>query len=160
MKTHKNIALAWVSTFGLDIGDPACMACGSVRDKWSRLERAHLTPRALGGSDDPENIVLLCNPCHREAPDYVDPSFMIQWIISRESWPFGVHFGARGLRRAVEDIGGEDIKSMTDLDYGAPFREFIIERVGTHGPRLTASTVASAAVDYHRRNSAQHEGQE
>jgi len=158
MRTHLNIARAWVSTFDLDIGEPACMACGSIRDKWSKLERAHLTPRALGGSDDPENIVLLCNSCHRDAPDYADPSFMIQWITSREIWPFRLTFGPRGLLRALEDLG-EDVNSMTDLDYGAPFLEFLSERAGTHGPRITSATAASAVVDYHRRNSAQHKEQ-
>ena len=156
MKTHRAIARAWLATFVIDLGEPSCMACGSIRKKWRDLERAHLVPKALGGTDVPENIVLLCNRCHHDAPDYVDPSFMIEWIKARPANPFGLNFGVRELARAFEDIGA-DIQSMTDIPWD-PFRKFIKDRVNTHGAQLTASTAAAAAVDYYRRNSAQPEG--
>jgi HNH endonuclease len=46
----------------------------------SRLERCHIIPHSLGGSEDPENLVLLCGRCHREAPNVADPSFMWIWL--------------------------------------------------------------------------------
>ncbi|ACX52878.1 HNH endonuclease [Ammonifex degensii KC4] len=42
--------------------DGACVLCGSTR----RLQRHHLVPRSKGGTDTPENQVLLCAECHRE----------------------------------------------------------------------------------------------
>jgi HNH endonuclease len=53
-----------------------CWRCGYK----SRLERCHIIPHALGGSEDPENLVLLCGRCHREAPNVADPSFMWIWL--------------------------------------------------------------------------------
>jgi len=77
-----------------DLDDPCCFACGWFSEHWtkatpkaswerSRLERAHITPRSLGGSDDASNIILLCNPCHRDSPDWQDPSAMARWIAER-----------------------------------------------------------------------------
>lgn len=53
-----------------------CWRCGYK----SSLERCHIIPRALGGSDEPSNLVLLCSRCHLEAPNINDPRFMWIWI--------------------------------------------------------------------------------
>jgi Fe-S oxidoreductase len=37
-------------------------------------------PHSLGGTDGPENLVLLCSRCHRAAPNVSDPSFMWVWL--------------------------------------------------------------------------------
>ncbi|MDK2856745.1 MAG: hypothetical protein PWQ86_1958 [Bacillota bacterium] len=42
--------------------DGACVLCGSTE----KLQRHHLVPRAKGGTDTPENQVLLCAECHRK----------------------------------------------------------------------------------------------
>ena len=39
-----------------------CSMCGIER----RMHRDHIVPRALGGSDDPDNIQLLCANCHED----------------------------------------------------------------------------------------------
>lgn len=41
----------------------ACRVCGSSAPY---LEAAHIVPRSLGGGQNPESIVPLCAPCHRE----------------------------------------------------------------------------------------------
>jgi hypothetical protein len=46
----------------------------------TRLEKCHIVPHALGGSDFPENLVLLCARCHREAPNVDDPDYMWTWL--------------------------------------------------------------------------------
>lgn len=53
-----------------------CWRCGYK----SRLERCHIVPHSLGGSEDPANLVLLCRRCHREAPNVADPRFMWIWL--------------------------------------------------------------------------------
>jgi 5-methylcytosine-specific restriction endonuclease McrA len=45
-------------------GDP-CWRCGRPMYKWQRLERDHVTPRALGGMDGP--AVLAHAYCNRSA---------------------------------------------------------------------------------------------
>lgn len=38
-----------------------CLYCNSEED----LQPAHYDPRSLGGNDELDNIMLLCNTCHR-----------------------------------------------------------------------------------------------
>jgi len=77
-----------------DATAPCCFACGWFSERWSRptqkasweratLERAHIIPSSLGGSDDASNVILLCAPCHRDSPDWPDPSEMARWIAAR-----------------------------------------------------------------------------
>ncbi|MEK2144959.1 HNH endonuclease [Vibrio parahaemolyticus] len=49
-----------------------CWRCAHKR----KLQRCHIIPRALGGSEQPSNLVLLCGQCHSEAPNVNDPEFM------------------------------------------------------------------------------------
>lgn len=39
-----------------------CAACGSPMD----LERDHVEPRSQGGSDDPDNLQVLCHHCNKK----------------------------------------------------------------------------------------------
>lgn len=77
-----------------DIGEPCCFACGWYSERWDKatpkasweratLERAHIVPRSLGGADDASNVILLCNPCHQDSPDWRDPGEMARWIAER-----------------------------------------------------------------------------
>jgi ribosomal protein L37E len=53
-----------------------CWRCGYK----SNLERCHIIPHSLGGSDSTDNLVLLCRRCHRESPNVKDPSFIWRWL--------------------------------------------------------------------------------
>jgi hypothetical protein len=44
------------------------------------LERCHIVPHSRGGLDTPDNLILLCSRCHREAPNVSDPSFIWTWL--------------------------------------------------------------------------------
>lgn len=58
----------------------ACWACDLTTEDCGPLERAHLVPRSLGGSDDASNLVLLCRSCHRKAPNTDDAAYMLEWV--------------------------------------------------------------------------------
>lgn len=77
-----------------DLDAPCCFACGWHSERWTKatprasweratLERAHIVPSSLGGSDDASNVILLCSPCHHDSPDWPDPSAMARWIAER-----------------------------------------------------------------------------
>lgn len=53
-----------------------CWRCGCKKN----LQRCHIIPYALGGKDEPSNIVLLCSRCHSEGPNVNDPEIMWDWI--------------------------------------------------------------------------------
>ena len=45
------------------------------------LERCHIVPHALGGSDkDPSNLFLLCHDCHASSPDMANPKYFLRWV--------------------------------------------------------------------------------
>lgn len=72
---------------------------------WERatLERAHIIPAGLGGSNATNNIILLCSPCHRAAPDWDDPWEMAVWISRRpERSSKGMEHLDAWLRAAAE----------------------------------------------------------
>jgi hypothetical protein len=83
----------------LSLDDPCCFACGWFSERWksgrsprtawerARLERAHIIPAGLGGSNGADNIILLCTACHEESPDWFDPWEMALWISKRPDRP-------------------------------------------------------------------------
>jgi hypothetical protein len=52
----------------IDHDFPECWCCRKQRGDWSKFERCHIIPRALGGQSDPSNFFLMCKRCHRESP--------------------------------------------------------------------------------------------
>jgi len=83
----------------LSLDDPCCFACGWFSERWkggrsskmawerARLERAHIVPAGLDGSNEADNIILLCSPCHEESPDWFNPWEMALWISKRPERP-------------------------------------------------------------------------
>lgn len=134
--TKRAIAEAW----GGDVD--ACFACGWVS---TSLQRAHLVPHALGGSDtDPENFALLCGPCHRDAPDVDDAAVMVRWIDEHESY---VATLARAVSRGMERAGGaEAVPDGFDLNaaFAAEYEKAVA--VGGRYSLATHEAVAERVV--------------
>ena len=63
-----------------------CWRCGRKK----AVEKCHIIPRCLGGSNHPSNFVLLCKACHAECPDVNDKDFMFQWIERTKRNPFTI----------------------------------------------------------------------
>jgi hypothetical protein len=88
MTTRTEVASYWYGDLHLDMGEAMCWACrrwdgsgqeGAYEDAdW--LERCHLVPASLGGSDAPENLVMLCARCHREMPNVLDRTAALSWV--------------------------------------------------------------------------------
>lgn len=105
----------------IDPGEPMCFACGvhatdpdeppvwpGVWDRAFLLQRAHLVPRTLGGTDEVTNLVLLCPTCHHDAPDVADPAYMLGWIERRE------YCGRRNLRMIEEVMERVDVSAIVN----------------------------------------------
>ena len=56
-----------------------CWRCG-INHSSRKLEKCHIIPRALGGSNRVDNLVLLCHFCHLENPNVNDSKIMWDWI--------------------------------------------------------------------------------
>lgn len=57
----------------------ACFACGSE----DSLDIAHILSVSHGGSDDLDNLAILCKRCHLDAPEATDPRAMWTYIHQR-----------------------------------------------------------------------------
>lgn len=59
----------------LGLDEPACLVC------WRQpVERCHVVPDKLGGSNDVRNFALLCPAHHAEAPDVADAESFWAWV--------------------------------------------------------------------------------
>lgn len=59
----------------LGLDEPICLVCWQTP-----VERAHVVPESLGGSNDVRNFALLCPRHHREAPDVADAEAFWSWV--------------------------------------------------------------------------------
>ena len=81
-----------------------CWRCGCE----CTLHRCHIIPHSLGGKDEPSNMVLLCNRCHREAPNIDDAEFFWDWLLAQKASFYDTYW----IRRAFteyKDIYKESI---------------------------------------------------
>ena len=81
-REHIEINNYWLERFDfLEEDYPTCFVCGKVE----RLEKCHMIPKALGGSDTVDNLVLLCNEHHREAEKgKIDREYLFRLSEERE----------------------------------------------------------------------------
>lgn len=87
MASPEQIVKFWENEFELDPDFPQCFACGYSFRSWSNrgLQRCHLISRQHWGEDGPDNLILLCVRCHREAPMVGISRFpMLSWAHNRE----------------------------------------------------------------------------
>ena len=109
LPTRLAIAEAWIAwekdnkclppwdSSSWDWGEASCMACGYWAESWDvpsdpmqswnrakGLQRCHVVPAALGGASTPDNLVLMCADCHRDAPDTSDAAHLFEWMKARK----------------------------------------------------------------------------
>jgi hypothetical protein len=171
---------SWLDENGIDWGEPCCWACGefwwgrydpsakSRTDDLGRiweaaepLERCHIVPRSLGGSDDPENLFLLCLDCHDRAPNTTSREGFLQWVESQRGAWFNRR--AKEIMSELEPFGLNDPHETEGLLDSPELRDWLRKNAGLHwprsgkrGPRLTPSTFAVALWEV-RKQRAQKE---
>ena len=55
-----------------------CMACGSL----AKCERAHITPLCTGGTNEADNLHMLCHWCHKASEGLLDDEYWV-WLRAR-----------------------------------------------------------------------------
>lgn len=93
--------------------DPACMACGQIRGKWTSLERCHILgiDDALAGNltasdiSIVSNFVMMCRKCHVESPTSADTDTFWMWFAHKQTKQ--EEFMA--MCRQLIDLFGEEI---------------------------------------------------
>lgn len=161
-----------------DEGNPCCWACGKpvfrhdkiktngdveLKRLWndpdvkSKLERCHIVPRALGGSDEPSNLFLLCPECHTLSPDTTNPTNFYRWVATRrENYWWGKLSPVAILKGVEESLATRGMPTLRELlslvDAGRvdedSLSKFANGRVGTHCSAVSDSTIIATATDW------------
>lgn len=112
------------------------------------LQRAHITPRALGGEDKPDNLFLLCPRCHNDAPDVVDKRMFLSWVYQRR------HDGNiynRAFNKAKDIL--EDVYNLRPIGFNSEEFFDIKNRMNSHKGNFKESTYVYAIIQgalFHR----------
>lgn len=130
--THHEIAAYWSQVedeCGLSIdwaeAETRCWRCADE----TNLQRCHIIPRSIGGTEHPSNLVLLCLKCHREAPNVIDTQFMWKWLRAHAVPFYGTYWHQRAVQE-FELIFGR--KPFTLIDETQVTKEMINEAVEKH----------------------------
>lgn len=65
-----------------DDGEHFCFACGLTEQAGNKLERAHIKALCNGGSNNADNIHILCKTCHVDS-EYMDGDVYFEWFYKR-----------------------------------------------------------------------------
>ncbi len=122
-----------------------CWRCGCKHT----LERCHIIADSLGGEDKPSNFVLLCNRCHIENPNVLDPEIMWDWIYAYKT-PFYDTFwflqGAKEYKKVYNKSISEEIieRNINDEKIIKNILEEEIRKTTFHfgHPYLNSATIA------------------
>lgn len=159
-----------------DWGEPSCWGCGkpinvekeNKYDTWleegdyksiwnckrliSKVERAHIIPHSLNGSDtDPSNLFLLCQECHDESPDMLNKKYFLKWVYKKRKLFTGSPF----LKFSYQMKEAEDILKN---DYHIENPTFSLEQfipkehISLHDMYLSDGTIIYSLVDNALRN--------
>ena len=149
-----------------DIGEPSCWACGRYEDNnnydyvhwgenepigkesltrclssWNKasfLERCHIIPKSLGGTDDASNLLLLCKPCHKESPDLKNPKYIKRWVAEKENFQKELYHSLANMLKYEENAGLSEYICKNN----EAFLKYVIENGTTHfGVGLKDSTI-------------------
>lgn len=142
----------------LDRGEPTCWACNDTfegrfdqgntrRARWenSPLQRCHIVPDSLGGSNDPSNFVLMCRTCHDLSPDTTSPEILFAWMRSQSKlWRI-----VDSLSKAFSDFGANlsemnesDMARLWQIARSAEFRAWSKGKLGLHWAQTDALDTA------------------
>ncbi len=158
----------------VDWGEPSCWACrfhyGTKYDVkrsdagwseifagWDRipLQRCHIVPRSLGGTDDASNLFLMCRECHDSAPNTAIPEIFFNWVRSQSSDRRDADKIQAALR--AFGVGEAQQEKLMYVIESSEFKRWLAGKSGLHRPqsnygsafsRLTPATIVGLAVHY------------
>ena len=82
----------------------------------SKLQQCHIIPDSRSGAFEPKNLVLLCDRCHKDAPNSTDPRFMWAWIRSTCVPFYETFLASRGIQEFHRMFGRYPFSTLTTDD--------------------------------------------
>jgi hypothetical protein len=130
------IALYWrrrEPRFVESMSEPRCFACHfypfegqapeNIRRGWQKdLQRCHIIAASEGGSNNPENFLILCEDCHREAPMVMDSATMIKWVLNHET---NVSVFVAEITEAMKEFRLEEVATLWRPEDHEAYQQFM-----------------------------------
>jgi len=88
-----------------------CWRCGCKK----MLDRCHIVPYSLKGTDSPDNLVLLCKRCHAENPNVKDKEIMWDWIKAYRVPDYETFWIIRGMQEYEFIYKKSPLQELLDL---------------------------------------------
>lgn len=121
----------------------------------SGLNRCHVIPASLEGEDKPENLFLLCESCHFLSPDTRNKNGFFRWVYrQRGKTDMGNESVMETFRLVNEELVDRGLPTILEMFKQCPNmntqngKEFLNNRVSTHGAKLVTSSVIVAFADW------------
>jgi hypothetical protein len=160
MEGKKRIVKYWRDNTDINIfpcwedAETLCWRCGYKFTK--DLQRCHIIPKALGGSDSADNLILLCRNCHREAPDVNDSAFMLRWLEATMHC-HEIRVFQEVLEEVFNVIGREWLSNPSPEDFDEDkfvnnFKDVYKTETSTHCGITSKSTSAYALIETLKKN--------
>ena len=89
-----------------------CWRCGYKAE----LEKCHVVPAALGGTDTADNLVLLCGRCCREAPSHQDPRYLWRWLRATSVSSYDTYWTMRGWKEFEVIFGRKPLECFKEAE--------------------------------------------
>ena len=86
----------------IDKGEINCWAC-DMPEEMCKLERCHILAESLGGEGHADNLFLLCEDCHREAPDTTNRDAFFRWVYKKRKSYGNGYPNANKMRELVDE---------------------------------------------------------
>jgi len=123
MPSHLSIVAYWEDKIcedeiGIDWDDEAhkrCWRCGRCSKNRNVTQRCHIIPNSLGGLNEPENFVLLCSACHKEAPNVNDKNVMWSWLKRTSTTFYDTLPSLRAFEEYEKMYGTQFVSDVNDL---------------------------------------------
>lgn len=122
------------------LGHAFCWACGVKKSKIASLDKCHILPYALGGSNEPSNFFLMCGDCHDLSPDSAFPDIFFRWVRHREAY-------TNKYLQDILDVMQPYMSQLNDQQLNSVSNDLLdtvassFEYVGSHGGKISRSTV-------------------
>lgn len=172
----------WLEENGIDPLEPQCWCCfrplkksrrllnlakmanpswTEIRRAWNdyeSLQRCHIVAKSLGGTDDPENIFLMCKKCHDRAPATTSRELFLRWVSSQcevneiaEMW--------YQFKKTLQDFGvdsDEELLELNGIFASHEFKVWVHDNTGIHGGTTKMSTLVAALLEFRNQHNRQN----
>ena len=109
-----------------------------------KLQRCHIYPSALGGSNMPDNLFLMCKTCHRDSPDTKYTKQFFRFVYNRH---LEGNIYVRAYREARLICGDKVDNFIGTFNSLEDMWKLMFDDINTHGFEYSQSSISSWLIE-------------